>query len=344
MYKILSGRIVLEKPGFFLAFLLFPTKNQMEIIVNILSFLNKRMWFHKIKHFLTAIKPFFSIDSYWVDYFQKRPRQQEPYVPLTAHRLTVSIVTPSYNQGKFLERTIQSVLSQNYRYLEYIIQDGGSTDESPQIIDRFRSQLHHAAIAKDKGQANAINLGFRHSTGDIMAWLNSDDLLLSDAVNYIVDYFQQHPSVDVVYGMRLYLDEEDQEIGYRILPQYMPSALKFLDYIPQETLFWRRRIWKKVGGYINESFQFSLDWEFILRLQQAGAKIVRLPRFLGAFRFHTAQKTNQMRLIQREEDAKIHTIFHGYPLPLGEIDVALRTFKLRTIWTEIRYRMGLKLR
>jgi hypothetical protein len=124
-----------------------------------------------------------------------------------------------------------------------------------------------------------------------MAWLNSDDLLLPGTVAYVVRYFLDHPEVDVVYGHRINIDESDQEIGRWIMPAHDDELLRWADYIPQETLFWRRQIWEKVGAALDESFQFALDWDLLLRFQDAGANFARLPRFLAAFRVHSAQKT-----------------------------------------------------
>jgi glycosyltransferase involved in cell wall biosynthesis len=203
----------------------------------------------------------------------------------------VSIVTPSFNQADFLERTITSVLSQKYPNLEYIIQDGGSQDGSIEIIESYSDRLAHWESKPDKGQSHAINLGFEKTQGEIMAYLNSDDILLPDTIQYVINYFHKHQDVDVVYGHRVIIDEDDKEIGVWVLPKHDSKAIYYADYIPQETLFWRRNIWEKVGG-IDNSFQFAMDWDMILRFQDAKAKFVRLPRFLAAFRVHNKQKTS----------------------------------------------------
>jgi glycosyltransferase involved in cell wall biosynthesis len=208
--------------------------------------------------------------------------------------LSISIVTPSYNQGRYLERTIQSVLNQNYPRLEYVVQDGGSSDESSEILIRYEDKLTHWESRKDDGQAHAINLGFQHAHGEVLAFLNSDDLLLPGALSYVADFFAANPEIDVVYGHRILIDETDQELNRWILPPHDGRMLSWADYIPQETLFWRRRIWEKVGGKLDESFHFALDWDLLLRFRDAGARFVRLPRFLGAFRIHDRQKTATM--------------------------------------------------
>ena len=204
----------------------------------------------------------------------------------------LSIVTPSFNQAIFLERTIMSVLGQDYSNLEYIIHDGGSNDESLNIIEKYKKNLSHAVSEKDNGQADAINKGFKRSNGELMAWINSDDCYLPGAFNYVVNYFQKNPDVDVVYGHRILIDENDKEIGRWILPNHDKKVLYYADFIPQETLFWRREIWERTGGGLDEGFNFALDWDLLLRFQESGAKIVRLPRFLASFRVHPQQKTS----------------------------------------------------
>lgn len=211
---------------------------------------------------------------------------------------SISIVTPSFNQAGFLERTLLSVLDQQYPNLEFIVQDGGSKDHSAEILQRYSNRLAYWESASDKGQSNALNLGFQRSTGEIMAYLNSDDLLLPGTLNYVATYFAQHPGVDVVYGHRVIIDEHDREIGRWIVPPHNHSQsdkshiLSWADYIPQETMFWRRRIWEMAGGQIDESFQFAMDWDLILRFRAVRARFRRLPRFLGAFRVHSTQKSS----------------------------------------------------
>lgn len=207
-------------------------------------------------------------------------------------QLKISIVTPSFNQGMFIEKTIKSILDQEYLNLEYIIQDAGSTDETLDILKRYDSKLSDWTSAPDSGQSQAINLGFSKTTGDIMCWLNSDDILLPGALDCVINYFNQHPEVDVVYGNRLLIDENDMEIGSWILPGHDANVLTWVDYIPQETLFWRRNIWDKVGGYIDESFSFAMDWDLLIRFRDAGACFAHIPFFLGGFRVHKNQKTS----------------------------------------------------
>lgn len=204
---------------------------------------------------------------------------------------TISIVTPSFNQGHVLEQTIRSVLDQGYPALQYVVQDGGSSDKSVAILQRYTPRLFAWESAPDGGQAPAINRGLRRTNGEIMAYLNSDDILLPGALAYVADYFHRHPEVDVVYGHRVLIDGEDNEIGRWVLPPHDDRAIVFADFIPQETMFWRRRAWEAVGGAIDESFRFAMDWDLILRFRAAGLTFRRLPRFLGGFRVWQDQKS-----------------------------------------------------
>ena len=236
-------------------------------------------------------------------------------LPRTAPTLRISVVTPSYNQGRFLDQTIRSVLDQNYPQLEYIVQDGGSKDETPGILAHWRQRLAHCESGRDRGQAHAVNLGFRHATGNILAWLNSDDLLLPGALHYVGKYFQRHPEIDVVYGHRVLIDHEGRKIGRWVLPPHDDTILSWADYVPQETMFWRREIWEKVGGAVDESFQFALDWDLLLRFRAAGARFRRLPRFLGAFRVHPEQKTSAQReSVGNREMQRLYQRIHQQPM------------------------------
>src|SRR6267143_4778773 len=224
----------------------------------------------------------------------------------------ISIVTPSFNQGTYLERTLRSVIGQNYPNFEYIVQDGGSSDGSVDILKKHGDSLKHWESARDGGQHYGINLGFRHATGEIMAYLNSDDFFLPGTLAYVADYFSRHPEVDVVYGHRIIVDEEDREIGRWVMPRHDNEVLSWVDYVPQETLFWRRRIWDKVGGQIDESFQFAMDWDLLIRFRDAGARFVRLPRFLAAFRVHPSQKTSaQIEDLGAREIYRLRRRCHG---------------------------------
>jgi len=243
-------------------------------------------------------------------YFDTRPPDHAP---------TISIVTPSYEQGRFLGRTLYSVISQEYPALEYAVQDGGSLDETLDVLRRFEPALTRWTSEPDAGQADAINRGFEGTTGDIMAWLNSDDLLLPGSLAYVARYFSEHPDVDVVYGHRLMIDENDGQIGKWILPAHDDFTLTIADYVPQESLFWRRSIWEAAGGSVDASFAYALDWDLLLRFREAGAKMVRLPRFIGAFRIHSEQKTTATNEVGVVECNRLRERMHGRAVSIDEV-------------------------
>lgn len=264
------------------------------------------------------------VDDYWMQlgvlrHYEPRPIQWDLRLPnrgrLSESRLpAIVIVTPSYNQDKFLESTILSVLNQNYPKLRYRVQDGGSKDRSPEIIQRYADRLAGWYSGKDRGQSDAIRRGFDELPGeaeDIMAWLNSDDFIAPRVLRFVAEYFVRHPHVDVIYGHRIIIDDHDREVGRWIMPPHDRASLEWIDYVPQETLFFRRRIWNQVGG-LDPTFQFALDWDLLARFQEAGARIVRLPYFLGCFRLHSEQKTSaHIHTTGHEEMTRIRTRIHG---------------------------------
>ena len=239
-----------------------------------------------------------------------RPRVADDALP------KIAIVTPSFEQPAFLESTMVSILNQDYPKLLYVVQDGASHDASAQIIERYAPRLRHWASEPDKGQADAIRKAFAHiepdlGPDDIMAWFNSDDLMAPRALRFVASYFAAHPRVDVVYGHRIIIDDADREIGRWIMPRHERESIEWIDYVPQETLFWRKRAWDLAGG-IDTTFQFALDWDLLARFRQAGCRIVRLPYFLGCFRVHAQQKTSQViHTTGAQEMARIRSRFHG---------------------------------
>ncbi|GIV64217.1 MAG: hypothetical protein KatS3mg045_1556 [Bellilinea sp.] len=204
--------------------------------------------------------------------------------------MLVSIITPSYNQARYLEETMRSVLEQDYPHIEYIVVDGGSTDGSREIIEKYADRLAWWVSEKDRGQTEAINKGFGRARGEVLAWLNSDDTYQPGAVRDAVEFLQQNPQVGLVYGDANYIDEHGRVIGrfpaaqtdYRRLRQgYV--------HIPQQAAFFRADLWRKVGP-LDESFYFAMDYDLWVRLARE-APIVYHPRLWANFRLHSDAKT-----------------------------------------------------
>lgn len=225
-----------------------------------------------------------------------------PFVTGSYPRL--SIVTPSYNQGRFIEETIRSVLAQGYPNLEYIVIDGGSQDETVSILEHYSPWLSYWVSEKDQGQTHAINKGFARSTGDIMGWLNSDDFLLPDALAQIHTAFKD-PQTKVVQGFRRIYDAQS-----RFLRNYFywkPNA-EFVRYgcvVAQETVYWRRDVWDTLGA-LDESFRFAMDYEYWQRMIAAGYEMRLLPHYIGGFREHEAAKTSAQTDIRAQDLAVIY--------------------------------------
>ena len=199
----------------------------------------------------------------------------------------VSIVTPSLNQGRFIEATIGSVLSQDYPHIEYIVVDGGSTDGTLDVLRRYGGRLQWIS-EPDGGQAQAINKGFRLTRGEIVAWLNSDDTYLPGAVSAAVEHLTAHPACAMVYGEGYLIDEQGAAI--RRFPATEPFDLwklvYVIDFILQQTTFFRRAA-LDVVGYLDEDLHWGLDWDLFIRLGKR-FPVNYLPREMANLREHRA--------------------------------------------------------
>jgi GT2 family glycosyltransferase len=250
----------------------------------------------------------------------------------------IALVTPSYNQGPFIRAAIDSVLAQGYPGLSYLVMDGGSTDETRRILAGYGDRVAWVS-EPDGGQADAINKGFAQARGEIMGWLNSDDLLLPGTLAHVGRFFRDHPGVDIVYGHRIIIDEAGREVGRWVLPGHDPAALALTDYIPQETMFWRAAVWQRIGP-LDAGFHYAMDWDFVLRATRAGFRFRRLPRFLACFRVHAAQKTACALELAGEMD-RLRQAHFGRPVSPAEISRGLRAYQLRQIACDWGYRLGL---
>ena len=202
----------------------------------------------------------------------------------------VSIITPSYNQSRYLEETIQSVIGQNYAKIEYIIIDGGSNDGSIEIIKRYDGSLKGWISEPDQGQTDAINKGFALANGEILAWINSDDTYLPIAVSEAVDFLIKFPDVGMVYGDANLINENGKVIGKFPARQTDYKRLRRgYVHIPQQASFFRAHLWKQVGP-LDPSFYFAMDYDLWVRISRL-APIRYIPRTWANFRIHGSGKS-----------------------------------------------------
>jgi len=202
----------------------------------------------------------------------------------------VTIITPSYNQAQFLERTMQSVFTQTYPRIEYIVVDGGSTDKSQEIIKKYSSRLDWCVSEKDCGQTEAINKGFAHAHGKILAWINSDDTYQPNAVAEAVEFLQNNPETGMVYGDANFIDENDHIVGqFHAAQTDLHGLQRGYVHIPQQSSFFRADLWKKVKP-LDESFYFAMDYDLWVRLAKI-SQLKYVPRIWSNFRLHHDAKT-----------------------------------------------------
>jgi glycosyltransferase involved in cell wall biosynthesis len=225
----------------------------------------------------------------------------------------ISVVTPSYNQAAFLAETIRSVLDQDYPNLEYIIVDGGSSDGSVEIIQRYENRLAWWVSEPDAGQTDAINKGFARASGDILAWLNSDDTYLPGAVAEAAEYLSANPQAGMVYGDANLIDENGSLLGrFPARQTDYRRLMRGYVHIPQQAAFFRAELWRKVGP-LDPSFFFAMDYDLWVRLAKE-APLHYCPRLWANFRLHGQGKTlasddrcypEMMRVYRREGGSRI---------------------------------------
>jgi glycosyltransferase involved in cell wall biosynthesis len=263
----------------------------------------------------------------------------------------ISVVTPSYNQAAFLEETICSVICQRYPKLEYIVMDGGSTDGSQQIIERYAPWITRWTSVKDNGQADAIHKGFQKATGDILCWLNSDDIFIPGVLWCVAEFFTDHPDIDCAVGGNASISADGRAMydNWGIPLCKLPASNTFGRLLhwgqyacPQMSTFWRSKAYWRVGG-LDAKMQFCMDRDLFLRLA-AQKPIGRIPYFLSCYRYHGVSKGATMQSIRGEED---HLIDRRYAKEgLGPLRRYVNRFYyssdvfFRKWWLRITHRLG----
>jgi glycosyltransferase involved in cell wall biosynthesis len=236
--------------------------------------------------------------------------------------LVVSIVTPSYNQGRFLKRTIESVLKQDYPFIEYLVVDGASKDDSVEILESYGDKFKWLSES-DKGQTNAINKGLAKTRGEILGYLNSDDILLPHSIEKVVSFFNSHPDCVLLYGEAFYIDENDEVIGEYKTAEYSFERLLEDCMVCQPAAFWRREVTEELGLF-DETLDFAMDYDYWLRIAKITTydkRIYHLPSKLACSRLYPETKTLSKRSSVYKEIFQVckknigyvhESYYHGY--------------------------------
>lgn len=258
----------------------------------------------------------------------------------------VSIITPSFNQAKYIEETILSVRNQGYPRIEHIVIDGGSTDGTLDILRKYEDGLTWIS-EKDGGQADAINKGFRRATGDILGWVNSDDMYVPGAIQTVVDHFQSHLEDGFIYGDCEALDENGKSYGIRthVKQGGWKELVGELDFIVQPASFWRSSVWKSCGE-LDEKLHYTLDYEYWMRIAKAFPPRY-IPVLLAKERLYAAAKTFSGAVTRMEEIEMVAKRHGGAGLPYNYRAEAAANYALRALtalrqgrWADARADFG----
>jgi len=218
----------------------------------------------------------------------------------------ISVVTPSFNSTKTIRDTIESVLAQDYKNWEHIVVDGGSTDGTVDLLRSFKHLLWSSE--KDEGHYHAMNKGIQRAKGDIVIILNADDYFRTGALRQAAEAFSSHPEWDALFGDVVFVDDHGQKIYQRQEAAYDFGVLLYgLDYICHQTLFVRKQVYEKIGGYRHKDFRNSADFEFKLRLGHSGCRVGHVPAVLVNYRYHGHGQSADLRIIRNmhQESARI---------------------------------------
>lgn len=237
----------------------------------------------------------------------RNPAAREPRAP---HEL-ISVVVPSYNQGRWLGACLESLFAQGDPALEVIVVDGGSTDSTRAVLDAWRPRLAVCISEPDAGHAHALEKGFAHARGSILSWLNSDDLHMPWTLARWREAFARNPGLDMVHGDRVVIDADGRVTGFRLLPGHSRFWLNRFPWTHQETAAWRRTIYDRVGG-IDRSLRFAMDYDLFVRFFDEG-RCAHLRTFLGAFRWHDASKSARIQATVGAADLQIVRRRYGIP-------------------------------
>lgn len=265
----------------------------------------------------------------------KRPSDQQSFP-------TVTIVTPSYNQGLFIRETIESVLSQDYPAIEYMVIDGASTDDTVSILKSYGSRISWIS-EPDRGQSEAINKGWKRATGEILAWLNSDDIYLPGAISAAVAYLQNHPDVALIYGDGFHISQDGQPLGRFPSEPFSSERLKETCFIAQPATFVRRSAIEQVG-FIRDCLRYCMDYDLWIRLSKR-YRLQYVPVPMASIRLHNDCKTVKDRVATYAETVRMLKLNYGYAVPRWSCGYAYRLLDARLdrshVWGRVLFMASL---
>lgn len=239
--------------------------------------------------------------------------------------LKISIVTPSYNQGQYIKDAIESVLTQNYTNFEHIIIDGGSTDNTIEVLKKYPHLIW--VSEKDEGQSDALNKGFKKATGDVIGWLNSDDLYLPNTFKTVVHELKEK-NVDAVYGNYNFIDSIGKITRELVTQNSKKWMSVFYCFIPSTTFFFKRQIIDQ-GVIIDKSFHITMDKEFFAHIYYSGFKVKKVNAFFAHFRWHDSNKsidTNEVKITRFLEGVEIFNRYTSFKLPKNKFGLSVYKF------------------
>ena len=249
---------------------------------------------------------------------------------------SISVIVPSFNQGQFIEETLLSIIGQQYPNLEILVIDGGSTDNTVEILEKYSSQIAYWHSKKDQGQADAINQGISLSSGDVICWLNSDDMFMPGALLDVGSRFRERTDESyLIYGATVIIKESDEIISSdaQIPGSFDAFKLTYTSYMSQPSTFWTRKLVQSVGK-LEIKYNYVLDWEWFIRASKV-TEFEYVPKFYSIYRYHPSHKTSNGGVQRRKEIVEVvenyssdywKTIYHKVDKKYEEIDKILSLF------------------
>jgi glycosyltransferase involved in cell wall biosynthesis len=258
--------------------------------------------------------------------------------------LLVTVIVPSFNQGRFIGSTLDSILQQDYAQLECIVVDGGSTDETLEVLKNYRDTRLSWISERDEGQSDALNKGLQRASGEIITYLNSDDLFLPGAVAFAFEYFEMHPNVDLFYGDGYYVDAEGKRLmPFKSAPFDLALCILNGQDLAQPGTFWRRHLSDRIGLF-DENLHYRMDFDYWIRAALEGFHLEYVPGERAVYRLHGESKTvSQRAIFVKDWEVIITNLFERADLPARLLTLKSEAFnviewwKTKNLWLDENY-------